>query len=267
MKKAISFVFFLAVLFVGYVIGVRGVSGVVEIEISPIYSYELPDKEYGFTCTGLTKATDGSWWIGSYGKETPESSSIQPSLVNVSNDFKVIRDEINRDGSDNIQGLAFDNKTNSIWFSNGKEISNVSLTGEVISSFRLPKSNVVPNGVAYNEQDDSIWVLGYEDYLYGFTKRGELIDLLSIDYPDQDHICFDENGDLWFSYGADYLGKNNYVCKYDIVEGRVEVQYKVLNSYAIEGIYIDNNLLFVANDGVYHQSKDGKNIINVYSLK
>ena len=190
-----------------------------EIVLSPVYSYELPDKIYGFTCTGLSKAADGTWWLGNFGKELPDSNEQYPSLVNVSNDFKYINYELARPTSENIQGVAFDAKTNTIWFSNGEAILNVGLTGELISSFQVPNGNVAPNGVAYNKFDDSLWVLCYEEYLYNFTKTGELIDSFDMDYPDQDHICFDENGDLWFSYGADYLGENNYVCKYDIIRG------------------------------------------------
>lgn len=243
------------------------------VELSAEDIHMLPSvlDENAFTCTGLSyDPVNDSFWVGNYGAASIDDSEKYPSIIELnSKTFEVKRivglpflDVANA----NIQGVAYDRDTDSIWFTDSSQIYNINKTGELLSEFSVdPYTDSVPNGIACGE-DSSLWVLFYKNYLIHYTKDGEVIDVVKCNYKDQDQITCNNNGEIWISAGADYSGDKNYVIQLDPSTGKIVAGYKVMESYAIEGIAFIDGKLMVINDGLYHDAKIKNNFICVYEL-
>ena len=53
---------------------------------------------------------------------------------------------------------------------------------------------------------------------------------------------------------------------YDIREDKYKPVYFLSDSYAIEGITITSETMFILNDGYYHSAKVPTNQVNIYNL-
>lgn len=230
----------------------------------------LSDSEKGFTCTGLTyDLKRNSFWLGNYGKTHPSSDeNKQPSLVQldaVSGQVKsqiIIEDE----GAD-IQGVSYDKSTDTLWYTDGKQIINSTAEGEIIKKLDIGKyKRYKPNGVLYDMKTDSIWVLCFYNYLLNFDAQGNLLNAYRSDFMGQDHLCCDSQGRLYFSVGIDYNGEDNFVAVYSTEKNSVEYAIRVAGSYSIEGICIVDSYLYVANDGYYHDAAIPENYIAKYKF-
>lgn len=74
----------------------------------------------------------------------------------------------------------------------------------------------------------------------------------------------DEKKDLiYFSAGADYHG-DSYIYTVDLKTSKVKPLYVLKDSYAIEGITIVDDVLYVLNDGYYHDAEIPTNQVNMY---
>ena len=138
----------------------------------------------------------------------------------------------------------------------GDRFCEISMNGDVYLSYasKLFTDNNA-NGIAYDKDTDTIWVLCEKDWLYHFSKNGSLIDRYSFDYYAQDHITI-RDGLIYATVGADYNGEKNYIVVYDPIEHEVRKILRTLQCYAIEGIVIgDNNEVWICNDGAYHNAK------------
>lgn len=240
--------------------------------IDSVQIIELPDiyDEYeGFTCTGLTYDVEtDSFWIGNYGKLFPNEKSATPSLINVSSDFKKILRiiSIKNDRAD-IQGVSYDNETNTLWYSDGIDVVNCDLDGDVIQKIDLGKyKKYKPNGVVYDSEKSTLWVLCFYKYLLKYNQDGKLINVYDSDYIAQDHLAIDKNGKLYFSVGNDYHGNNNYIVSYSMDTMKIDNKIQLQNSYSIEGICFVGERLYVTNDGLYHNAKINKNLVIEYNL-
>lgn len=225
------------------------------------------DTKLGFTCTGITyDSNDDAYWFGNYGKLLKDSPKFNPSLVEISSDLKTVIKQIPIKGNVDIQGIAYDKASDSLWFSNGNEIINISKEGSVIDKFTLGKyQKNKPNGVAYDENTDSIWILCTTGYLLNYDKEGNLLSVHPCGFIGQDHITMDSYGNIWISAGIDYFGEQNYILRYDTVSDKCIYYYQLLSAYAIEGIYFQGEKLLVVNDGYYHEAQIRKNYIGIYS--
>lgn len=229
----------------------------------------------GFTCTGLAyDNVDDVFWVGNYGSEYPKSDVVLPTIIKMSKDFKEIEDEIRiyeifPDRNINLQGVAYDNSDDSLWFADGEYIQHVSKEGIDLGFIELGDyQKYKSNGICYDEKTDSLWVLFYYNYLVNFSKDGIVLEVMECDYVDQDQLCIDESGNnLYFSVGADYKGDENYLCKVDLNAKKISVSYKLLGSYAVEGISILDRQLYVMNDGHFHSALINSNLVNKYKLK
>lgn len=232
---------------------------------------ELPSlcgNESGFTCTGLTfDVRNDSFWVGNYGKTTQAHDEKNPSLVQISSDFTIIENQILIQGDVDIQGVSYDTTTDTLWYSDGKYIINCSKEGDTLTKFDLGKyEKYQPNGVLYDSQTNSLWILCFYNYLLNYDTNGNLVKVIRSDYVGQDHLCFSSEHKLCFSVGNDYDGEENYVVVYSPDLSTIEHAYQVHGSYSIEGICIVGSKLYVANDGYYHNAKIKKNYIAVYDL-
>lgn len=53
----------------------------------------------------------------------------------------------------------------------------------------------------------------------------------------------------------------------DLETNEIKPVYELQDSYAIEGIAIVDDVLYVLNDGYYHDAKVAVNQVNMYDLK
>ena len=242
------------------------------VDLEPIEYIELPstlDNGAALTATGIScDRNSNTLFIGNYGKASSEDSDIYPSIISVSQNSFNVNGYIHFDmDSIDIQGIAFDVTNNSFWYTNGDSVINCStLDASELSSFSLDKySKYKANGICIDANDDSLWVLCLYKYLLNYDKKGNLLKVLDCEYIGQDHIWSDSNGLLYISAGVDYNGENNYIiCINKTTE--IKAIYRVKGSYAIEGILILDDDLYVVNDGIYHDAKIGKNYIQIYNI-
>lgn len=255
-------------------VDVAALNGIPVICLDPIEYIELPsqlDNGYALTATGLSiDEINQTWFIGNYGKGEKGDADFYPSIVNVAADFSTINYTIPFDGDEevDIQGIAYDKANSSLWYTNGGDVINCnSSTGEEINRFSIGEySNYKANGICIDSQDGTLWILCMYKYLLHFDKDGTMLDEFDCGYIGQDHICMDEDGQLYISVGTDYQGENNYVVCMDR-EANIQTIYQVNGSYAIEGIALIEGELYVVNDGIYHESKIRKNYIQIYDIQ
>lgn len=166
---------------------------------------ELPSqtqKSYGFTATGLSfDKKNNQFLIGNYGKSKKEDKEMYPGVISMDIEFSEIAGELYFDsgwGVD-IQGIAYDEINDSIWYTNGNEIINCAKdNGEIISSFTIGNyGKYKANGICIDADNQSLWILCTYKYLLNFKKDGKLIRACECDYIGQDHICMDEKGDIY----------------------------------------------------------------------
>ena len=222
----------------------------------------------------MTKdASRGNFYFGNYGKETPDDTKQNISVIVCDSEFKII-DEIYPDMLLNdIQGISFCEARDVLYFADGAKIYEMGLDGGIISEITIAEyAEYKPNGVLYDDRDDSIWVLCYTGYLLHISLqdrengRYEIVDVIDCSFQHQDQLCFDENHNILFSVGADYNGDENYVGCIDVHTHEVSIMYQVRESYAVEGLFVDGGVLYVVNDGIYHSAKYKKNYIAQYRL-
>lgn len=240
----------------------------------------LPDVENGnegrgFTCTGLTyDDTEQCFYVGNYGKMLPTDTTTYNTIVKLSKDGKNVLGEIKLydkipEITKDIQGVTVDSSDNSLWVAaceDGK-IFHISKNGTLLGNISYTK----PSGLAYDKSTDTLWVLNYYNNggnIKNITKTGE--EKKSIEFTginDADQIYLDSTNDIiYFTAGANY-NSSNYVYKVDLKTEEVTL-FKILNdSYAVEGIWIINDWLYIMNDGYYHSAKFNQNYIMIYNLK
>lgn len=241
-------------------------------ELHSIKYIELPsktEKGHVFTATGISYDPKiNQFLIGNYGKANRKNSDSNPSIINMDFEFSQITKELYFDNQEKvIQGIAYDEFNDSIWYTDGNMVINSTKDRDgIISSFDIGKySKYQANGICIDARDNSLWVLCMYHYLLNFKKDGSLINAYECDYIGQDHICIDEEGNIYISAGIDYDGSDNFVVCFseDIKPKKI---YRVNGSYAIEGILVMDSKLYVVNDGIYHDAKIKNNYIQEYLL-
>jgi len=248
--------------------------GVNIIDLNSERYIELPlftKERYALTATGISyNESDKAFYIGNYGKSSKDDKAFYPSIEKIdSNSLEIIDEyliENIKEGVD-IQGIAYDKSSNSLWYTNGNSVINYSIDQKKEnSSFSIGKyKRYKANGICIDTQDASLWVLCMYKYLLHFNQDGSLIKTYNCDFIGQDHICMDKQGKLYISAGIDYQGNDNFVVSYNknLTADKV---YRVNESYAIEGIAIIDSKLYVVNDGYYHDAKIRSNYIQEYSI-
>lgn len=231
-------------------------------------------KEFGadnFTCTGLTwDEKDNSFWIGDYG--AMDNKNIpSPRVIEVNSNLTEIVKTLDLSGvlssNDNLQGVAYDTDSNTLWLAVGDTIKNIYKDGKLRAEFSIGKySTYKSNGICVDESNDTLWVLCYSKYLLHFDKSGNLIKEYKLNYKDQDHICI-YDGAILVTVGADYNGEENYVIAVERNTGKVSVLYKILGAYAVEGVCVVGDKLYIANDGFYHDAKVKESYISIFEMK
>lgn len=242
-------------------------------EITAVESFPLPDISEnqtgkGFTATGLAYDTSEQvFYIGNCGKMIPDEINFKATIVKISNNWSEKIGEIELykifPGMDDIQGLTIDTRDNSIWFCSFGEnkVRHITKDGEILGEFHLDQAN----GIAYDHKNDSLWILT-PGKLLNTDKNGGVLKKFTFSYEGQDQIFLDEkNNIIYFTAGNNYQEPND-VYAIDLSTGHIKKKYTLKDSYAVEGIFIDDHDMYILNDGYYHNAKVPVNCVNHYRI-
>lgn len=246
--------------------------------INPIDTIELSDTGYpdsvnGFTCTGLCyDATEEILWIGNYGKLLSNDKEMHPSIIGISAHSGMFLKEIELSNiidseSPSIQGVAYEEDDDTLWFTDSLSVYHIKKDGSLIEKLNLGRyAKYIPNGLAYDKDRGTLWVLFYNSYLVEYDKSAKVVKSYHINFKDQDQLTVENEQYLLASVGADYNGQNNYILRIDKDTGHVECVIRAVDSFAIEGLCIANNRLYVANDGLFHAAAVDTNRLLIYGI-
>ncbi len=243
-------------------------------------TFPLPDVMYsspgsGFTCTGLTYSPKSdTFYIGNFGMTFPSDSERSASIVQLSKNCSEVLSEtpLNEIVSEtiNLQGISYDTSNDSFWIADSDHqlLYNININGELLTKLQCPDIN----GVAYDSRNDTLWVINNssdngEVIIRNLEKSGREVSSFRISgIYHSDQLYLDEkNNLLYFSAGANYTGEN-YVYALSLTTYSCTLKYVLGDSYAIEGIYILNDQLYVCNDGLYHSSLSNTNEMKIYNM-
>ena len=231
---------------------------------------KLPDKEkanVGFTCTGLYwDKEEECFFIGNAGKYKPNDKTFQASIEIVEKDFSAIKGDIpcylKFENMRDIQGVT-KSTDGTIWLCSYGEnkVRHIDEKGNELGNFDIKE----PSGIANDSKSNTLWTLT-NNYLYNCSYDGVVQKSIKIHIKGQDQLFLDEKNDLiYFSAGADYHG-DSYIYTVDLKTSKVKPLYVLKDSYAIEGITIVDDVLYVLNDGYYHDAETPINQVNMYFL-
>lgn len=232
---------------------------------------DLYEEGNGFTCTGLSyDDSNDSFLIGDIGAMQP-GESYHSRIIRMSTDFRTVEgiiplyEKIQTFGI--VQGISFDSKRGTIWVVSTSEglIRQVDSTGNPVSSF---SSNVgSPTGIVYSANDDTLWLLTYNNKIVHYSIGGSVIASYDFAYSGTLDQCFlDEfRGLLYITADSSYTSRNNvYVFNVNTHEQYIAC---TVDSYSVEGIWLgDNDKMIILNDGYYHSAVDNRNLVNIYTI-
>lgn len=219
-----------------------------------------------FTSTGFAfDSKDNSYWIADHGTNRLDNLilyELDIELTHVINQIEIGDLTV---GSANLQGICYDSSNDSLWLALGDSICEVNKDGSIIQAITIPMfRNYRSNGICMDDDGETLWVLCYSQFLLHIDKTGKVIDKVRCNYQDQDMI-FMRNGIIYITVGADYQGENNYILSYNPTAKSYSIPYRVCESYAVEGLYITDDAIYIVNDGEFHNAKIPRTYISVYS--
>jgi len=97
-------------------------------------------------------------------------------------------------------------------------------------------------------------------------KNGSVLKFFSFSYEGQDQLYLDEKNDIiYFTVGNNHQ-KSNDVYTSDLSTGQIKKKCILKDSYAVEGIFINDHDMYVISDGYYHNAKVPVNSISHYQI-
>lgn len=243
---------------------------------------ELPDASggvagKGFTCTGLWREADGTWWVGNYGRrDEGDVSTFASSVVQLSSNFTTkIREILSSNISPtltNIQGVT-GAPDGTLWLASpaDSKIYNISKagSGSLINTFTMANA---PNGIAWDSLRGELIVGRFTapnlDWVNPTTGAVTQSILLQGGVPD--HLYFDASegsqGTVYYTWDDGHVGK------FDVARQTLLRQWVLLSPWVstqadcIEGIWKEGNTLYLANDGYFHSGSPRLNRILQYTI-
>jgi hypothetical protein len=227
----------------------------------------------GWTCTGLARAPDGTFYVGNHGKAQSGDPTFEPSIVHVSADFTTILDEILLlplyPGIGSVQGVVYDTSDDTLWFANVLEskVCHLTLAGALVGdditcSFK-------PNGIAHDPTADKMWIWEEQTDGDGLESRscvdGTVVNAeVSMALSGSNDMLFydDANKTLFLSHGDNGAAGN--ITLYSTATATLQLKASIVLTAevdAVEGFVIDGNRLYVANDSFFHPGLTDTNII------
>lgn len=222
----------------------------------------------GFTCTGLTyDKNEDIFYAGNIGKDLPATNGFKSTIVKLSKDGTTNLGEINLyttfSTMSDIQGLTIDASDNTIWFCSYTEnkIRHITKSGADLGSLDFTQ----PTGIVYDSRTNTLWVLSLSA-LKNIDKMGNVIKSINISIIGQDQLYLDITNNIMYFTAGNYYNSTNYVYKVDLSTDVVSLAYNLKESYAVEGIYIEDNIMYILNDGYYHSGTIAVNQLNKYDI-
>lgn len=236
-------------------------------DLSASETIPLPDlyeAGKGFTCTGLT-SDGGYYYIGDIGTLSGTAYHSQivvtPDFVNVTRTIPLTQIF---PGFGIVQGVCIDTSDGTLWCcdANGGKIYHLTKAGAAIGSITISR----PTGIAYSPEDDTLWVLTYENKIINLSKTGVQLSAYNFAYNEALDQCFldADRGYLYITAGTNYTGRNN-VYLFDTSTHAQSIACTV-DSYSVEGIVIEPTRMIILNDGLYHSAIVPINQANIYDL-
>lgn len=236
------------------------------------------DTGKGFTCTGLTQAPDGTWWVANDGRDQESGGNgLQvPSLVHLSADFttklgEILCSSIDAGITGSIQGIAYDTSDDTLWFVSqaDSKVWHVGTNGSVIGSLALA---FPPNALAI---DGANLIVGHASTSGSFTRAewvnkstGATAKSILLLYSNPDHFHFDASdgsqGALWASWGTNNVP--GIVAKFDVATAQATGFWSLAEADAIEGIHVTGSTLSVLSDGYFHGAASALNRALTYDI-
>jgi hypothetical protein len=256
-----------------------------------ISAHPLPDIEggvagEGFTGTGLSLLSDGTWVIGNDGRTSMQDQTYESSVVLLSSDMTrlVANYPASRyvNEAQSVQGVvALPDDT--IWFTVKQQQKLVHITreGKWLNTMSLPFR---PNGLTYDHAKKALIAGTDEGYIHWLDPHtGSIVDQDKLfEKIDQLHYAGGKNPLLYITSGQN--GKDGFVTVYDLKSRTYQANHTlswlaawhssfrgnaVKGSRAIEGVYVDanTNSLIIVNDEHFHGNVSGGNSIIKYDLR
>lgn len=225
-------------------------------------------EDKGPTCTGLYYDKEhNTFLVADIGKSSPDDLEFAAKILFYDSDFSVIKNcipcfELFPSVLD-IQGLTMADDGN-IWFCSCGEnlIREIDHNGENVTSIPIHK----PSGIAYDRENRQLYVVTTDSFII-MSTTGDIKQEFPLNIAGQDQLFYDNaHGVLYLTAGLNYKEGPSYVYTLDSW-GEYTLAYILYDSYAIEGISIVGDAMYILNDGLYHNAKDQRNCVNVYSLK
>jgi Ca2+-binding RTX toxin-like protein len=230
----------------------------------------------GFTITGLTRADDGTWWAANEGQANSADGTYTPSLVHLAADMttKIGEISIGSKTTRSLQGLVYNDHELYVASLSERLVKVYSDTGVYLRSI-APTAGTSVNGLAFDTDLNAV-IIGHEDgnalvdqVEWRDATTGALIKTLTLANA-PDHLFFDASsgaeGSLWYTYGDSGVGATGYVVKVDIATGQELGSFALPNADAVEGIVVEGNQMFLANDAYYHNGNPAENRILTYDI-
>jgi len=230
-------------------------------------SFILPDSAVaaghpgGFTCTGLDRNVDGSWIIANDGRTELGDTSHEPSIefldAGFGNSIGHIALAPLYEGIESVQGVCLDRSDGTIWFVDRANamIRHIDQDGTPLREDDIDVGGIVPNGLAYDSTRGGLWVstAGTQSAYCLSTKDGSLLATVRVK-AGTDHLFYDADFDrLYFTYGAN--GREGSISAIDVATDTLIGGYHGLEkAQAIEGLYIDGDTFYLANDAGFHSN-------------
>lgn len=223
-------------------------------EIDSDMLQDLPDASQGseagkgFTIVGLAyDQVDDAFWAGNIARATPGAGQGTPQLVQLSLDGTTVLNEINV--AHTMQGVAYDGLEDRLYYA-------APVTGKV---YKIEKDGSgegvlfdglsALNALSYDALRDALWVSEGTD-LKRYSKAGALQQTIALGFT-ADHIMHDRDKDwLWVTYGSS--GAAGFLRAVRVSDGSTVKIYTLHDAYAIEGVVVKDNTLYIANDGYHH---------------
>lgn len=237
----------------------------------PNSSHADPAPENGFTCTGMTKLLEGGWAFSNHGKAHDTDPTYDPSIVITSQDFTTKTAEIGLvsrfPSIGSIQGIGQRTVDLSLGFASHDE-NLIRVIDRAGNSLKAIATGTSPNGLAYNPVNDS-WFVIYDG---GSTLQeyrhsdGVLIGTWTVGFiTGLDHLWYDAGRNiLWMSAGEN--GVTGGLYSFDPSTSVLQGPLDLTGSNTPEGVWIERNSLYIANDAVFHPYVPHTNNVTSYKL-
>ena len=221
---------------------------------------------HGFTCTGLAyDSKTKTFLVGDIGMQQP-GGTIHSQIVRISKDFSTVLGTISLTAitSNDVQGVAIRRSDNTIWFCvpSDNKIYHITSSGVLLDYLSVTR----PTGISYDTRDGTLWVLTMDNKILHLETNGTQIASYNFSYSDTLDQCYLDarNGMLYITAGANYQGRNN-VYLFNTTNNAQSITCTV-DSYSVEGIYLDESKMYILNDGYYHSALVPVNQVNIYLL-